>query len=155
MADGSYAVWDPIQNYSPDEHDKKEYDAYVLSPAELWPSPPKRDASTEIVEKSSFCNGVLKDWAKWQGATKDQHLFDLMKIALKGLTPAGDIVDFPELEDAETASGDDLPVLKLKYGNVLLKHASSSIRRTRAYRDCSVVGRLSLRGVRDASAGTH
>ena len=132
MADGSYAVWDPIQNYSPDEHDKKEYDAYVLSPAELWPSPPKRDGSTEIVEKSSFCNGVLKDWAKWQGATKDQHLFDLMKIALKGLTPAGDIVDFPELEDAETASGDDQPVLKLKYGNVLLKHASSSIRRMAA-----------------------
>lgn len=129
MADGSYAVWDPIKNYSSDEQDKPEYQAYVLSPSELWPSPPKRDGSTEILEKSSFCNGVIKDWAKWQGSTKDQELFELMKSALQGLTPAGDIVGFPELADADTASGDDQPVLRLKYGDVFLKHASSSIRR--------------------------
>lgn len=132
MADGSYAVWDPNQNYTPDKYDKSEYDAFVLSPSELWPPQPRRDGSTQTVEKSSFCNGVLQDWAKWQGSTKDRHLFDLLKIALKGLVPEGDIVDFPELEDAETSSGDDQPVLQLKYGKVLLKHASSSIRRMTA-----------------------
>lgn len=129
MADGSYAIWDPIQNYTPDDKEKCDYPAFVLSPSELWPAPPKRDGSTELVEKSAFCNGVLKDWAKWQGSTKELPLFELMKIALRGLTPEGDIVDFPDLADADTASGDDQPVLKFRYGSVLLKHASSSMRR--------------------------
>ncbi|MCQ2392795.1 MAG: ATP-binding protein [Kiritimatiellae bacterium] len=129
MADGSYAVWEPIQNYSSDEHDKKEFEAFVLSPSELWPPAPKWDGSTMTVEKSSFCNGVLQDWARWQGNPKNGYLFDLLKMAMKGLVPDGDIVDFPELEDVGTTDGDEQPVLQLKYGRVLLKHASSSIRR--------------------------
>lgn len=132
MTDGGYAIWDPIQNYSADENDLREFPAFVLSPSELWPAPPKRDGSTELVEKSSFCNGVLKDWAKWQGSTKDQDLFELLKTAVMGLTPEGDIVGFPELADADTTSGDDQPMLRFRYGDVLLMHASSSIRRVTA-----------------------
>ena len=125
MADGSFAVWDPILNYWADNEDSPQpkESAFVLSRPELWPPHPK--------ESSRFCQGVIPGWAAWQ-RDKDERLFTLLKTVFEALVPDEEPLTVSDLESVPLADGGDQPTLKFRYGTVRLQYASSAVRRMAA-----------------------
>lgn len=125
MADGSFAVWDPILNYWTGDANapKPKESAFVLSRPELWPPHPK--------ESSRFCQGVISGWAAWQ-RDKDEHLFNLLKKVFEALVPDEETAKVSDLESVPLADGGDQPTLTFRYGTVRLQYASSAVRRMAA-----------------------
>lgn len=125
LADGSFAVWDPILNYWTDSGDpgKSKESAFVLSRPELWPSDSR--------ERSRFCKGVIEGWATWQ-RDKDERLFTFLKTVFEALLPDEETIKVAELESVPLADGGDQPTLEFGYGTVRLQYASSAVRRMAA-----------------------
>lgn len=122
MADGSFAVWDPILNYwkggAIEALGKPK--AYILSRAELWPS--------NLQQRSRYCKGVIEGWADWQ-RDKDDRLFRFLSEVMKALVPEKDQMTIGELDNVPLVDGGPQPTLNFKYGPVRLQYASSAVRR--------------------------
>ncbi|MBI3270520.1 MAG: AAA family ATPase [Planctomycetes bacterium] len=127
QVDGSFAVWDPARNYWKTRGKRDVQDrppAYVFSPKEVW------DGLSD--SKGTLCNGLIRDWASWQG--ENGHPFQLLKAALKVMSPSrtdplvpGDLTRI-SLDDVR-----DMPTLRMSYGTqVPIVHASAGMRRMAA-----------------------
>jgi hypothetical protein len=130
--DGSFSIWDPARNYwhdtptpSADEFERPR--AYHFTPGETWDGVPRRvgtDARAEWI-----CNGLIRDWASWQGA-RSPAWHQLCRV-LDRLAPSPDEPLVPgaltriSLDDTR-----DMPTLQMAYGkDVPVVHASSAVRR--------------------------
>lgn len=124
MADGSFAVWDPMRNYwsKTDSENSQRPRAYVFSPKEVWDGLERSDGTW-------LCNGLIRDWASWQREKGDA--FHSLKTVLEKLSPSveeplqpGDLTRI-SLDDVR-----DMPTLHMPYGqDVPVAHASSGMRR--------------------------
>lgn len=124
MADGSFAVWDPVRNHT-DWRIPGSFvppAAYVFSQAEVWNGLLGGDDQT-------LCNGLIRDWASWQkekGAAWD-YLCEVLKV----LSPAPDETLLPgDLTRISLDDVRDMPTIRMPYGkDVAVLHASSGMRR--------------------------
>lgn len=125
MADGSFALWDPIRNYWRNQEGvdvQSRTPAYVFSPAEVWDG-------LSVEDGKWLCNGLIRDWASWQ--KENGPAFKNLCAVLEVLSPSpleklvpGELTRI-SLDDAR-----DMPTIKMPYGNdVALAHASSGMRR--------------------------
>jgi len=150
MADGSFAVYDPLRNGSiGDVYSEKgsHREAYILSQSDLWPN--------EISQQCEFCRGVLADWAFWQ-RDKNDRLFGCLKTVVESLCPQEDDAKILELDSAPIERGGDQPVLKLPTGATRLKYASSAVRRMAALAYVLVWAVSEhLRAAKDLGVGTN
>lgn len=120
MADGSFAVFDPLRNGPIGESGEKRLRAYVLSQEELWPKSTK--------QQCGFCRGVVEDWASWQ-RDQDTHVFNCLEKVVRALCPREDGVEIDQLDKVPMELGGDQPTLRLPIGKVRLQLASSAVRR--------------------------
>lgn len=124
LADGSFAVWDPMRNYwsSNDTDNTSRPRAYVFSPKEVWDGLQRSDGTW-------LCNGLIRDWASWQ---KEQgEAFTILKTVLQQLSPSPDEPLAPgKLTRISLDDVRDMPTLRMPYNeDVAIAHVSSGMRR--------------------------
>ncbi len=124
MADGSFAVWDPVRNRGGGDKSASFVPpaAFVFNQSEVWNGLQDGDGQT-------LCNGLIRDWASWQkekGAAWD-YLCEVLKV----LSPAPDEMLLPgDLTRISLADVRDMPTICMPYGkDVAVVHASSGMRR--------------------------
>ncbi len=124
--DGSFSVWDPARNYwknapslGVDAPDRPA--AYHFGPKEVW------DGLQS--DGKVFCNGLIRDWASWQG--RNDESFQQLQQALIALSPSDherlrpgaltriSLTDVRDMPTIQTPYGEEVPVL----------HASAGIKR--------------------------
>lgn len=125
MADGSFAVFDPIRNGNPgvaNGQGGNQRPPYVFSPNEVW------DGLLGNTGKV-ICNGLIRDWASWQ--RENGRAFQSLCAVLIVLSPSPQELLTPgglkriSLDDAR-----DIPSIHMPYGEeVPVLHASSGMRR--------------------------
>ncbi|MDR3332132.1 MAG: ATP-binding protein [Synergistaceae bacterium] len=109
--DGSYAIWDPIQQYS--SIDKRR--EYVFSRSEVW-------------NGAGSIEGLMRDWIKWQ-STPDKYPFDILVNVLKEMSPP----DMGELKPGQPIrvlnDKREIPTIIHPYGEVPITTVSAGVRR--------------------------
>lgn len=110
--DGSYAVWDPIKQYS----QARNTQHYVFSNSEIWDGIP------------GSIEGLMRDWVKWQ-STPDKYPFDTLCGVLKRMSP-------PDMGDLQPGQPirmlndiRDIPTIIHSYGEIPIVNASAGVRR--------------------------
>ncbi|WP_426744478.1 ATP-binding protein [Myxococcus faecalis] len=124
--DGSFSVWDPTRNHWPSAHalgmDAPDRPAaYLFAPQDVW--------NGLKPEGKFLCNGLIADWASWQG--RGNEAYQQLCQALIALSPSeserlvpGDLTRI-SLEDVR-----DIPTLRTSYGQeVPVVYASAGVRR--------------------------
>jgi hypothetical protein len=120
--DGGFSVWDPARN------ERKRFtsviedssNAFHFDSKSLW------DGLSE--GKQIVCNGLLRDWLRWQ--SRETEIFDILASVLAELSPQGELIQAGEktvrlsLDDVR-----DIPTIVLSYGEVPLLHVSAGMRR--------------------------
>lgn len=124
MADGSFAVWDPLRNRGGEGQSSSFVPtaAYVFSQSEVWNGLQGGDGQT-------LCNGLIRDWASWQ-KEKGAAWGSLCEV-LKVLSPAPDEMLLPgDLTRISLDDVRDMPTIRMPYGkDVAVVHASAGMRR--------------------------
>ncbi|MCY1033923.1 AAA family ATPase [Corallococcus sp. BB11-1] len=124
--DGSFSVWDPARNYwrqAPslgiDEPDRPV--AYQFAPQDVW--------NGLEPQGKIYCNGLIRDWATWQG--RNGEAFHQLLLALQTLSPSKDEPLVPgELTRISIEDVRDMPTIKAPYGQqVAVIHASAGVKR--------------------------
>ncbi len=115
--DGSFAVWDPVRNYSPTERGTVgARRLFVFTRRQVW------DGLDGEIE------GLIRDWGRWQ-SNPEKHPFETFKKVLHRLSPP----DLGPLEPGELQrvpdDPRDIPTLKYPYGEVPIVCASAGVRR--------------------------
>jgi hypothetical protein len=124
--DGSFSVWDPARNYwrnapslGVEALDRPA--AYHFDPKQVWDG---LEPDGKVL-----CNGLIRDWASWQGRNGEPYRQFLN--ALEALSPPGEERITPgsltriSLEDVR-----DMPTLRVSYGQeVPVVHASAGVKR--------------------------
>lgn len=123
--DGGFSVWDPARNYwrkkgNIDIQDRPA--AYLFDPRSVWDGLAGKDRST-------LCNGLIRDWASWQKEKGDP--FKQLKASLASLSPPGaDLLVPGDLTRISLDDVRDIPTLRMPYGqDVPIVHASAGVRR--------------------------
>jgi hypothetical protein len=110
--DGSYAVWDPVKQYSTAGKPRR----FVFDRNEVW------DGVTGSIE------GLMRDWIKWQN-TPDKYPFAILEEVLKKMSPP----DMGELKPGKPIRmiNDirDIPTIIHPYGEVPINNSSAGVRR--------------------------
>lgn len=110
--DGSYAVWDPIQQYSNALLNKRKF---VFSRNEIW------DGADDI-------EGLIRDWVKWQNSP-DKYPFDILVSVLKEMSPP----DMGTLQPGQPirilSDKREMPTIIHPYGEVPINNISAGVRR--------------------------
>ncbi|WP_180129151.1 AAA family ATPase [Rhodoferax sp. BLA1] len=125
MADGSFAVWDPVRNYwrTQDGVDVQDrIPAYVFSPAEVWDGLLGKDGKP-------LCLGLVMDWAGWQ--KENSSAFESLQAVLKAMSPSDkERLTVGELTRVSLDDARDIPTIRMPYGqDVAVLHASAGMRR--------------------------
>ncbi|RKH41982.1 AAA family ATPase [Corallococcus sicarius] len=124
--DGSFSVWDPARNYwkkapslGVDAPDRPI--AYQFAPQDVW--------NGLEPQGKIYCNGLIRDWATWQG--RNGEAFHQLLLALKTLSPSSSEPLVPgELTRISIEDVRDMPTLKAPYGQeVAVIHASAGVKR--------------------------
>ena len=129
MADGAFALWDPARNAWKRKGNidaREKIKAHVFSNREVW-----RGMVNAADKDDWLCNGLIRDWAKWQDG-KNGEPFAQLKQVLDVLSPAphrlepgplrrlrrgyGSVTDYPTIIGSDEAP---VPVV----------HCSSGMRR--------------------------
>ncbi|WNG62150.1 ATP-binding protein [Archangium gephyra] len=124
--DGSFSVWDPARNYwrnapslGVDAPDRPA--AYHFGPREVW----------DGLEQAGkyLCNGLIRDWASWQG--RNGEPYHQLLQALEALSPSEQEPLVPgELTRISLEDVRDMPTLKAPYGQeVPVVYASAGVKR--------------------------
>lgn len=124
--DGSFSVWDPARNYwrSAPSRGVEAPDrpaAYLFNPQQVW--------SGLEQDGKYLCNGLVRDWASWQG--RGGESYRQLLLALEALSSSeeerlvpGDLTRI-SLEDVR-----DMPTLRTAYGQqVPVVYASAGVKR--------------------------
>lgn len=121
--DGGMHIWDSYQ--VPPEIRQYERAAVQLSARELWDG--KEVEDKEAGTKRVVCEGLIKDWVRWQGGRAKPFEF-LRRVLVELSPPDEDLVpDAPTrvlIDDRR-----DIPTLALPYGIVPVTLASAGMRR--------------------------
>jgi AAA domain, putative AbiEii toxin, Type IV TA system len=130
QVDGSFAIWDPARNAARSKGKGDAPDrppAYVFAPREVW------DGLQPQPEKPPVCNGLIRDWARWQDSrgASFQHL----TAVLDELSPdPREKLEPGELTRISLDDARDIPTLRMPYGqDVPVLHASAGMRRIIAF----------------------
>jgi hypothetical protein len=110
--DGSYAVWDPVQQYSNSMSNKRKY---VFSRNEVW------DGADDI-------EGLIRDWVKWQNSP-DKYPFDILVSVLKEMSPPDMGMLHPGQPIRILSDRRDMPTIIHPYGEVPINNISAGVRR--------------------------
>ncbi|MBF0164769.1 MAG: AAA family ATPase [Magnetococcales bacterium] len=139
MADGGFAVWDPLRNAPKVSSEPSNYSnikGYVFSLEEVW------NGLKYIIKLYSHsdkeiqvCNGLIADWASWirekgEDAARMSAVLTRLSPALgvESLQP-GDRLTRLSLDDAR-----DIPTIRMGYGqDVPILHASLGVRRITSF----------------------
>ncbi|MBZ4375044.1 AAA family ATPase [Corallococcus sp. AS-1-6] len=123
--DGSFSVWDPLRNsqrpHSTWPGTPPPQSAYHFAPQQVWDG---LEPDGKVL-----CNGLVRDWATWQG--RNDVPFHHLLRALEVLSPSererlapGELTRI-SLEDVR-----DMPTLRTSYGQeVPVVHASAGVKR--------------------------
>ena len=124
--DGSFSVWDPARNYwkkapslGVDSPDRPP--AYHFNPRQVW------DGLQP--DGKILCNGLIRDWASWQG--RQGEPFRQLLQALQALSSSHNEPLLPgELTRISLEDVRDMPTLQTPYGEqVPVVHASAGVKR--------------------------
>lgn len=124
--DGSFSVWDPARNYwrnAPslgiDAPDRPA--AYHFDPRQVW------DGLEH--EGKYLCNGLIRDWASWQG--RDGEPYQQLLQALRTLSSSeAELLAPGELTRISLEDVRDMPTLRTAYGQqVPVVYASAGAKR--------------------------
>ncbi|WP_395854582.1 AAA family ATPase [Cystobacter fuscus] len=124
--DGSFSVWDPARNYwrnapslgvnAPDRPP-----AYLFAPQQVW------DGLEQ--EGKYLCNGLIRDWASWQGRNGEPYRQLLQALAALSSSEQEPLVP-GELTRISLEDVRDMPTLRTGYGQqVPVVYASAGVRR--------------------------
>lgn len=121
--DGGFHIWDSYQ--APPTIQEYHRATVQLSPRELWDGKEVEDKESGV--KKVVCEGLIKDWVRWQEAGAAP--FEYLRRVLLELSPPNEplIPDTPTrvlLDDRR-----DIPTLALPYGTVPVTLASAGMRR--------------------------
>ncbi|MCQ1534461.1 AAA family ATPase [Methanosarcina sp. KYL-1] len=75
-----------------------------------------------------LCNGLIRDWMTWS-ANKESEAFDLLKSALKSLSPTGSKPMTPGKPIRLPTDAREIPTIKHPYGDVPIVDVSAGVRR--------------------------
>lgn len=124
--DGSFSVWDPARNVwkngaASGAEASERPAAYHFGPREVWDG---LEPDGKVL-----CNGLIRDWASWQG--RNGEAFRQLLQALEVLSPAGEERIVPgELTRISLEDVRDMPTLRAPYGQeVPVVHASAGVKR--------------------------
>lgn len=110
--DGSYAVWDPIQQYNSNLAKNRKF---VFSRNEVW------DGADDI-------EGLIRDWVRWQ-SSPEKYPFDVLVSVLKEMSPP----DLGTLQPGQPirvlSDRREMPTIIHPYGEVPINNASAGVRR--------------------------
>ena len=110
--DGSYAVWDPVKQYSSAGAPRN----YVFNRNEVWDGVP------------GSIEGLMRDWVKWQ-STPDKYPFSILENVLRRMAPP----NMGELQPGQPIRmiNDirDIPTIIHPYGEIPIINASAGVRR--------------------------
>jgi len=110
--DGSYAVWDPIQQHDSNVVKNRKF---VFSRNEVW------DGADDI-------EGLIRDWVKWQNSP-EKYPFDILSSVLKEMSPP----DMGTLQPGQPirvlSDRREMPTIIHPYGEVPINNASAGVRR--------------------------
>ncbi|MCL2082553.1 MAG: ATP-binding protein [Oscillospiraceae bacterium] len=110
--DGSYAVWDPAQQYDVNTSSK-----HVFTREEVW-------NGSEAIE------GLLRDWVSWQRTSNsDESSFEVLKKVLKEMSPPdmGELTPGTPIRTLNDKR--EIPTIVHPYGEVPITNASAGVRR--------------------------
>lgn len=124
--DGSFSVWDPARNSWKDvplgvEASDRRPRAYHFAPSQVWDG---LEPDGKIL-----CNGLVRDWASWQGRNNEPYQ-QLLKV-LEVLSPSDEERIVPgELTRISLEDVRDMPTLRTQYyQEVPVVHASAGFKR--------------------------
>jgi hypothetical protein len=116
QVDGGFSVWDPARNYWT-KGKPERLASYRFEPSAVW-------------DGNDFCEGLVRDWASWQGSGGDA--FEQLKQVLTALSPSETEPLVPGALRRRLAVDDPrvYPTLSMPYGqDVPVVHASAGMRR--------------------------
>lgn len=129
MSDGSFALWDPAQNYwnpkSAEQELRIRPPAQVYSQTQIW------EGYSDQTNKISF-DGLIRDWALWQTGKESRFAeqFSQLKSLLLTLSSENERIEIGELQPFTLDDTRLYPTIKMPYGQeILLPYASSGIKR--------------------------
>jgi hypothetical protein len=124
--DGSFSVWDPARNHwknTPTQgvNVPDRPLAYHFTPTQVW------DGLQP--DGKVLCNGLIRDWATWQGRNNEPYR-QLLKV-LEVLSPSDEERIAPgELTRISLEDVRDMPTIRTAYGQeVPVVHASAGVKR--------------------------
>ena len=129
--DGAFAVWDPAKEYGVSAHKMgvTGQGPLIFTKEAVWDG-----LHVEVGGRTRvLSNGLINDWAIWQGQP-DKYPFETLKKVLRRLSPPGlELGDLGPLEPGELVRipGDVrlIPTIKHSYAQVPLVYASAGVRR--------------------------
>lgn len=127
MADGSFAVWDPMRN-SQIGGGEAPTPAYVFNARQVLDGLPGKNG-----DGGWLCEGLIKDWVSWQDSNLNKERFDLLKGVLKIASPSEAILEPGIPRQVKPADIRRIPTIKMSYGaSVPIIHASAGVKRIAA-----------------------
>lgn len=122
-SDGSFSLFDSLRNWHGEPALPNPF-PYVLNSNEVWNG--QRSSDTTL------CNGLIYDWQTWQ--KENGSSFDFLKKILVKVSPdANEILTPGNLTRISPDNAQDVPTLKMPYGEASVVHASSGMRRILAF----------------------
>lgn len=127
MSDNSVAVFDPLRHHAaPTNQVVNNRKCLVFDPTQVW--------NGLMDEESNWqCNGLIRDWATWQG--EGATAFDNLKSVLSLLSPSEtNLLQPGGLRRISIEDSRRMPTISMPYeGEVPLIHTSAALRRILAF----------------------
>ncbi|MEY3441994.1 MAG: hypothetical protein RLZZ519_275, partial [Bacteroidota bacterium] len=127
MADNSFAVFDPLRQHPIAPNIKvNNRRSLVFDSSQVWDGLMDEEGKWQ-------CNGLIRDWATWQGEGSEQ--FEALKKVLAILSPSEEEMLKPgKLTRISIDDSRRMPTISMPYeGDVALVHTSAAMRRILAF----------------------
>ena len=127
--DGSFALWDPARVHNLQANPSKNKQEHIFfTRDQIWYGLP-----VGLDHKQWICSGLLRDWVSWQtGGDRYQSQYRALVASIKALSPANDEPLLPGEVRLMPPSAQEIPTLKMTYGEVPVIHASAAVQRVLA-----------------------
>ena len=124
---GSFVLWDSIGEPGESKEFSDWSKHYVVSRDDVWDGFTWTDRRSKKIQVS---NGLVRDWASWQGQEKAPDILKTFIRCLHDLSPP----DGPSLRPgrlATIAGGDvrEFPTIRMPYGDIAIIYASAGVQR--------------------------
>lgn len=124
MADGSFAIWDPVRNYwrkAIEQEGESRPRAYVFDPLSIMNGLKKNNSE-------HYCNGLIRDLPLWQ--LQQGEAWEQISEVMETLSPPDEPISFGKPSRLSLYDVRDIPTIQMPYRiEVPIIHASSAIKR--------------------------